>query len=100
MLEDALADSGGAEDQGAVGDGVGDGLVLGGVLEDARRIDCGLGRCEWDGVLVDNAQLGVAEVVHGAGDGADVGGVACADEHDDDAILILLLHVSIVMGLP
>jgi len=85
-LEVALADGGGAGDEGAVGDGLGDGRELSGGGEDGGGVDGGAGGFERDGILVDDAEVGEAEVVHGAGDGADVLRVAGADEDDGDAV--------------
>lgn len=88
MLEVALADGGGADDEGAVGDGLGYGGEFGCGGEDGGRIDGGACGFEWDRVLVDDAEVGEAEVVHRAGDGADVLRVAGADENDGDAVEI------------
>ena len=76
----------------------GEGEVLGGGREDGGGVDGGLGGGEGDGELVDDAEIFVAEVVHGAGDGADVLRVAGADEHDDDAILFGGEHGEILPG--
>jgi hypothetical protein len=100
VLEDAVADGGSSEDQSAVGDGFGDGGGLGGGLEDAGGVDGGLfsGQrgFEGDGKVVDDAEVGEAEVVHGAGDGADVRGIAGADEDDVEAGLLLGEHEDMV----
>ena len=61
---------------------------LAGVLEDGGGVHGGFGRGEGDGEVVDDAEVGEAEVVHGAGYGADVRGIAGANEDDGDAILI------------
>ena len=104
MVELAGADSGGAEDEGAVGDGGGEGGVFGGRGEDGGGVDGGflggLGvgvfcqECssERGTEIVDDAEVREAEVVHGAGDGTDVGGVAGANEDDDDAGTVLGEH--------
>ncbi len=44
-----------------------------------------LGGFEGGGEVVDDAEVGEAEVLHGAGGGADVGGIARADEDDGEA---------------
>ncbi len=86
MLEVALAHGGGADDEGAVGDGLGYGGEFGGGVQDGGGVDGGAGGFEWDGVFIDDAEVGEAEVVHRAGDGADVLWVAGADEDDGDAV--------------
>jgi len=100
MFEDAVADGGGSEDQGAVGDGFGDGGWLGGGLEDAGGMNGGFfsGQrgFEGDGKVVDDAEVGEAEVVYGAGDGSDVRGIAGADEDDVEAGLLLGEHEDMV----
>ena len=81
MLFAAEADCGGADDEGAIGDGLGDFCELAGGFEDGGGVDGRAGPFEGDGVFIDQAQVAKAEVIHGAGDGADVVGVASADEH-------------------
>ena len=44
-----------------------------------------MGCFEGGGEVVDDAEVREAEVLHGAGGGADVGGVAGADENDGEA---------------
>ena len=94
MLELALADGGGGDDEGAVGDGGGEGVVATGVGHDVLRGYGGwvvelqgfqLGGFEGGGEVVDDAEVGEAEVLHGAGGGSDVGGVAGAYEDDGEA---------------
>jgi len=94
LFELAGADGGGGEDEGAVGDGGGEGVVAAGGLHDVlggyrgRVVELQgleLGGFEGGGEIVDDAEVGEAEVLHGAGGGADVGGVACADEDDGEA---------------
>ena len=68
-----------------VGDGLGEGGMGGGGGEDGAGVDGGAGGGDWLEVVADGAEVGEAEVVHGAGDGADVGRVAGADEDDGQA---------------
>jgi hypothetical protein len=89
VLELALADGGGGDDEGAVGDGGGEGVVAAGGVQDVLRGYSGLGLqlggFKRGGEVVDDAEVGEAEVLHGASRGADVGGIACADEDDGEA---------------
>jgi len=79
MLQGAAADGGGADDESAIGDGVGDGGEFLGVGEKFGGADGGAGFAEGWLVGVDEAELGEAEVAHGAGGGADVEGIARGD---------------------
>jgi len=79
------ADRGGADDQGAVCDGFGDGGVFAGGVEDGGGVNGRFGAFKGDAVFVDEAQIAEAEVVHRPGDGSDVVGVAGADEDDGEA---------------
>ena len=99
VVELALADGGGADDESAVGDGLGDrgkgargGHHLGGVDGGLRSLK------RWE-EFIDHAEGAEAEVVHGAGDGADVGRVARADEDDGDAGQLRIgEHASPIVG--
>ena len=82
MAQVAFADGGGANDEVAVGDGFGDGGADGRGVEDGGGIDGGARAFERHGEVVDDAEVGEAEVMHRPGDGADVIGVARADEDD------------------
>jgi len=92
-MEVAFADGGGAGDEGAVGDGFGKGGEAAGLLHDGGCAYGGfgglgvfdLGGLEGGGVVVDDAEVCEAEVLHGAGGGADVAGVAGAYEDDGEA---------------
>jgi len=92
-MEIAFADGGGAGDEGAVGDGFGEAGESASLLHDGGGAYGGLrglgvfdlGGLEWGGVVVDDAEVGEAEVLHGAGGSADVAGVASADEDDGEA---------------
>ena len=57
MLQIALADCGGPDDQGAVGDGLGESGAGDRVGEDLGGIDGGTGALEGDGKVVDHAQM-------------------------------------------
>ena len=86
VLQVALADGGGPDDQGAVGDGLGEAGAGDRIGEDLGGVDSGARALEGDGEIVDHAQMAEAEVVHGAGGCADVVGVARADQDDVDAV--------------
>ncbi len=98
MLEHSLTHGGGAQHERAVGDSFGDARELRRAFEHARGIDGGLGRGKRNRKWIGDAQAGKAEVVHGAGHGADVGGVARADEHDGKAVLLFGIHKAYVTG--
>ena len=68
-------------------------------FEDAGGVHGRFGRLERDRKLVDDAELGEAEIVDGAGRSADIRWVAGADEDDDDAILLVGEHQTILGGL-
>jgi len=57
-------------------------LELFGCSEDRLGIDCGLRLLKGDGVGMHHAQVGEAEVGHGAGGGADIEGVTAVDQND------------------
>jgi hypothetical protein len=79
-LQQIALSAGGADDQGAVGDGLGELLELFGCSEDGLSIDGGLRLLKGDGVRMHYAQVGEAEVGHGAGGRANVEGVAAVDQ--------------------
>jgi len=90
----AVADGCGGGDEGAIRDGFGEGGEAAGLLHDGGGGDGGfgselggfeLGGFEGGGVVVDDAEVVEAEVLHGAGGGADVAGVAGADQDDGEA---------------
>jgi hypothetical protein len=82
MLQGAAADGGGADHERAIGDGIGDALEFFGVGEKLGCADGGAGFAEGEFVRVDDAELGEAEVAHGASDGADVKGISRGDQDD------------------
>lgn len=82
LLRDAVLAGGGADDEGAIGDGFGDGGTDAGGLEDVRAADGGDGFTEGDIVGIDEAEIGKPEVRDGAGGRPDVERVAGGDENN------------------
>jgi len=82
----ALVERAGAEDEGAVGDGFGEGFKDFGVAEQVGGAYGGFGFHPIHGEGGDYAQAAEAEVGHGAGGCADVEGVARGDEDYFDAV--------------
>ena len=87
VLQLAVAYAGGADDEAAIGHGVGEGGEFLGFLEQGRGADGGAGFAEGDVVGGDDAEAREAEVGHGAGGGADVERVARRDEDDTQIVL-------------
>lgn len=81
-----MGDAGGAEDEGAVGDGVGQGGKFAGGGEDGCCTDGGAGLVPGGSPGLDDAEVVEAEVDHGAGGGTDVERVAGVDEDNGDAM--------------
>ena len=86
-LQQIALGTGGADDEGAVGDGLGQVLELLRCREDRLSVDGGLRLLKGDGVRMHDAQAGKAEVGHGASGRADVERVAAVDQDDVQAIL-------------
>ncbi len=86
VLQFAGADGSGSDDEGAVGDGFGEGLEFLRAGEKRRGSDGGTGFAESYFVGVYNAEVEEAEVAHGAGGGSDVEGIARVDEDDAEAV--------------
>ena len=86
VLQIALTDGCGADDEGAIGYGIGESGAGDRVGEDLGGVDCGAGGLKGDRVIVDHAQMAQAEVMHGAGGCANVVWVARADQDDVDAV--------------
>jgi hypothetical protein len=86
VLQLALADGGGANDEAAVRDGFSHTLELLGAGEEGRGSDGGT--CFAEGQVVGgyDAKVEEAEVAHGAGGGADIERVARGDEDDTQAV--------------
>src|SRR5579872_6068235 len=86
VLEIAMSDGGGADDQRAIGNGLSDGFKFFGVEEHGGGAHGGAGALESDFVRVNHAQAGESEIAHGAGCGANVERVA--DVHKNDAQIV------------
>jgi hypothetical protein len=86
MLRAAAPQGGGADDEGAVGDGFRDGLEFFGAGQEGRRAHRGTGFAKGKFVGVDYAKVEEAEVTHGAGGSADVERVAWRNEDDVEAV--------------
>jgi hypothetical protein len=86
VVQMALAHRGGAHHQRAVGDRVGHAGAAEGGGHYGGRVDRGPGLLQGHGIVVDDAQAAESEVVHGAGHGADVAGVARADQNYADTV--------------
>jgi hypothetical protein len=82
MLRFAAAQGCGANDEGAVGDGFGDGFEFFGAGEERHGADGGTGFAEGWIVRVDDAQVEEAEIAHGPGGGADIERVARGNQDD------------------
>lgn len=85
MTESAAADGGGADDQGAIGDGVGQGGEFAGVGQDLCATGGGAGLAEGGRVGLDDAQMRKAEIAHGAGGRAEIEGIARGHQDDTQA---------------
>ena len=86
LLGLAMSEGSGADDEGAVGDGLGQALCAAGLLEDIFRPDSRLRFAPVGLVGRNDGEIREAEVGHGAGGGADVEGIARRDQHDADGI--------------
>jgi methylthioribulose-1-phosphate dehydratase len=86
LLGPAAGEGGGAEDEGAMGDGLLQGFRACGSLEEFFRADGGAGFAPVGLVGGNDGEPGEAEVDHGARGGADVERVARGDEDDVDRI--------------
>ena len=82
MLQLAMAESGGAHHERAIGDGIGQGRVLDGIAEQGGGSDGRAGFTEGDLIRIDERQICKAKIAHGAGGGADVQRVAGRNEND------------------
>ena len=96
MLQLAVADAGGADHEAAIGHGVGEGGEFRGAIQQRGSADGGAGFAEGDVVGVDDAQVGEAEIGHGAGGSADVEGVASGDQDHAQVVFPVGGDVSIV----
>ena len=86
MLQLAEANGGGSDDEGAVCDGFAERLELFCPGEQRRGADRGtrLAKCQL--IRVHHAKMEESEVAHRPGGGADVEGIAWADEYDAQAV--------------
>jgi len=82
----AFVERAGSEDEGAGGEGVGEGIIDLSVAEEVWCPDGGLGLAPVDGKGGDDGEVAEAEVGHGAGSSADVERVAWGDEDDEEAV--------------
>lgn len=82
----AAAAVGGANDEGAVGNGLGYGCVLLGGGEDRLGVNGGTGFAEGDVVGMNHTEVERSEIGHGAGRCSDVERVAAGDEDDAEAV--------------
>ena len=82
----AAADGSGANNEGAVRDGIGDGFEFFGAGKQRLRADGGTRFAESQFVWVYHAKMREAEVAHGPGSGADVQGIARLDENDAQVV--------------
>jgi hypothetical protein len=78
----AFGGAGGADDEGGSSDGGGEGVKVTGGEQDVAGVRAGAGFVGGDAVGLDQAEIGEAEVGHGAGDGANIEGIAGLDEDD------------------
>ena len=86
MLEFPMTDGGGAHNQAAIGDGLGDARELLGRLEQGRRADRRARLAKSHVVGVDHAQAGEAEVGHGTCRRSDVERVARGNQDDAEVV--------------
>ena len=88
LLWFAMGEGAGAGDEGAIGEGFGQGGEFAGGGEEVGRADGGFGFTPVGRVGRCDGEMGEAEVGHGAGDGADVERVARGDEDDFEAVAL------------
>jgi len=86
LLWGAARTGGGADDEGTVGNGVGDVGEFSRCLEDRFGVDGGAGFAKGDIVGMDDAEVVESEVGHGSGGCTDVERVAAADQDDSEAV--------------
>jgi hypothetical protein len=87
VLKVAVSDGGGADDERAIGDGLGNGgEFLCGGKDIGRRTYGGASALKSYIVWVNDAQVEEAEIAHGAGRCADIQGIASVDKDHAQAI--------------
>lgn len=82
MLKVAMPYGGSANDQGAIGHGLGDGRKFFCVLKDVSCADGGAGALKRYVVGVDDAETGKSKIAHRPGSGADIERISRVDKHD------------------
>jgi hypothetical protein len=82
----AASDSCGADNEGTIRDGFGDGFEFRSLCKQRRSANGGTRFAESQFIGVHNAQMEEAEVTHGASGGANVERVAWLDEDDAQAV--------------
>jgi hypothetical protein len=85
----SMGEGAGAEDECAVADGFRESGCFEGFCEEVWSADGGAGFAPVGLVGRDHGKAGEAKVGHGAGDCADVEGIARRDENDGDAVALL-----------
>ena len=86
VLRLAVAEGGGSDDQGAVGDGISYRGEFFALLHDGGGTDGRAGFAECEFVGFDDAEVEESEVAHGAGGGAKIERIAGADEDDAEVL--------------
>src|ERR1700731_2844401 len=86
VLQVAMADRGGSNDGGTIGDGFGDGSEFLGIRENVRSSDCGTGIFKSNFIGIHDPQMEEAEVAHGAGSCTDIEGIARVYKYDTKII--------------
>ena len=86
LLWGATGAGGGADDEGTVGNGVGDVGEFSRCLEDRFGVDGGAGFAKGDIVGMDDAEVVESEIGHGSSGRSNVERVAAADQDDAEAI--------------
>jgi hypothetical protein len=86
VLHDAMTDGGGADDEGAIGDGIGDARELLGAAKDRGGSHRGTGFAKGWLERIDDAQRGESEIAYGTRRGADIEWIPRGDENDGEAV--------------
>ena len=87
VLQPALPDGGGADNKGAIGYGIGDGVILRGVCKDVRcGTDCGPGLPKRRLKRIDHPQVHDTEITHGTGGSSKIERVARGHQNNAQAI--------------
>jgi len=87
VLQPALPDGGGADNKGAIGYGIGDGVILCSAGKDVRcGTDCGPGLPKRRLKRINHPQVRNTEVAHGTGGSPEIERVARGHQDDAQAI--------------